>query len=273
MRTLFSLKAYIFLAIVLFAVSCSDDKTVTDSKIDASKVIEESGVLSTSSRQLLANEVRKNDADFVLFTYFNTDETLNSHVLAPFTSGGAFGISCDKDLTTEISLNDVALTATSPLVFPGYYYSEAWDLSKNYYSLPAAWKITHAAQTLEINSKFQDSIYRVTISNIKNDSISTSKSLYINWTKSENADNSTYISFDCYPTFSDAEFAKSYGCVKSEDTGLYMTELSYLSSLDLPKYGVLQVNVLRYNTEIETIGNYKILILNAAESSVCLYLK
>lgn len=271
----------LFAALSLFVMfSCSDDKstTPTENTVDIPSVISASKILSSQSLKAIASDTALKNADFALITYLRTDRNMNLHLTAPGLVSGAYAAAKYFDEVTSINLNNQVLTMTSPLVFPGYFYTESnLDADTNYYSKPALWTVNCKNKTnYGLSSYFADSLYRVSIGT--KDSIALNRSMTINWTKPYSSVSSSvnsrkiYISLVWYPSFSDADYGKELGGFFSGDTGIYLTAMDYLSSLNIPNYGILQVNVCRYSIKKE-YSDKKFVFIDAAETPVCLYIK
>ena len=198
---------------------------------------------------------------------------MNLHVTSPGLTAGAFAIAKYKDNVTSILLNDSALTMTSPLVFPGYFFTEHLPGLK--FSSPLDWTVNCKDASYTASSVSADSLYRVSVGT--KDSVSLTASITINWTKSYSEHTSAtpkvYISLIWYPSFSDSDYGTPLGGFFSGDTGIYMTSKDFLSTLNIPDYGILQVNVCRYFIDKSYHDNYTFAEINAVETGTCLYIK
>ena len=252
--------------------SCSEEKVESD-KVSNSDALRSMNFLSKYSRNAIAEASELDSADIGLFCYFETENVLNTHVLPPGTRVGAFLIATNLDDIKSVSLNTDALKKTSPLIYPGYFYSPSnWTTDNHVYGAKSNWEVLLKDLNIPVNTDNQNPVYRVYLNST--DTFKISKPLEIRWNKDtiNRTGNKVYISFTWYPSFKDTQYSKEYPGFSSEDSGIYLPSVATIKALNLPDFGVLQVNVLRYNTKLTNVLGKKIFIANMVEAHSSVYI-
>lgn len=270
------MKQFVIIVFTIFScwfVSCSDDPEQA-SKIELSSVINITEFLGKYSLQQITTSEELKDADFALITYFKTENTINTHVYPPVVTSGAFAIPVDKLKTNLAILADDTLKSTSPLLYPGYFLtSDTWSLEKHNYGIENVWQISDNGVHYNIPTKLQSSVYRVLLSNY--DTMNLNQNLDIRWARASvpNPNNKVYISFKWYPSFNDTQAYKDFPGFETTDAGLYSLTIPNIQALNIPEYGVFQVNVMRYNKELVQVLGRKFFVVNIAESYSSVYIR
>lgn len=266
------MRIYLTLALIAAMLISCDNEQVKPEKINLSMVIKNYEALSKYSIQKISEQTNLQNADIALISYLKTSNTINDQNIDPTLVSG--GLAVFSDLTTAINvlLNSEHLTLTSPLIYPGYYYSgKAWNPLQMGYGQSANWSFSLSDQHYEINTTNQDSIWQIKL-NVK-DTFKFDRNLQINWTKSAKPGSKVYISFRWYPSYSDENYYKDYPGFDSEDTGIYFADISLIKSLNIPDYGILQVNVMRYNSVLQQKYDKNVFTANLVESSSSVYIE
>ena len=255
----------------MIMISCENEQFEPD-KIILSTVIKDYEALSIYSMQKISEMSELQNADIALISYLNTDNVNNSQSVVPIVHSGALVVFSDLAKSKNVFINTDTLSITSPLIFPGYYYSgKKWKTANHGYSMDDKWNFVYVDQAFEINTQSQASLFPMN-ADVK-DTFLFDKTLQINWTKSPTTGNKVYVSFKWYPSYSDSKYSKDFPGFECEDTGIYLIDKSILNSLNTPNYGILQVNVMRYGTSLQQVNGRSIFITNAVESSTSFYIK
>lgn len=254
-------------------ISCSDDE-VTPDKVELSTVIRQTEFLDKYSLQHITSSVELKEAEFALLTYIKTDNNINNHISQPAITSGALAIPLDNLNTVSAILENDSLKQTSPLIYPGFFFTpNSWSLDKHNYNAENLWQISYQDSFYEIPTKLQSSVYRVLL-NVK-DTVDLKQNLTITWSRAlvPNSNDKVYVSFKWYPSFSDAKYYQDYPGFESTDTGIYTLSAQDIQAYKFPEYGVLQVNVIRYNKELVQVLGKKFFVANISASYSSAYIR
>lgn len=254
-------------------MSCSDNSVVAD-KVELSSIISRTEFLDKYSLQQITASEELKVADFALITYIGTDNVMNNHITPPAISSGAFAIPTDNINTDLVLLANDTLSATSPLLYPGYFFTpKSWSLAKHNYGNNNLWQISYKGMYYDIPTKLQSSVYRVLLNTY--DTIDLKQTLIIKWSPASipNSNDKVYISFKWYPSFSDSKYFKDFPGFEVTDSGIFTPTIQDMQALSIPDYGILQVNVMRYNKELVQVLGKKFFVVNIAQSHSSMYIR
>ena len=247
-------------------IACQNEQ-VTPEKISIPSVVSKYKALNKYSMQIISQLTDLQNADFALISYLNTDNVINAHNLQPVLNSGALAVFSHFEKAKLSILNNDTMEVTSPFIFPGYYFNgDAWHKENHGYSISTNWLISYSDQIFEINTQYQEPLYEVKLD--AQETYYFDKSLRINWNKSTQSGNKVYISFKWYPSYSDEAFYTEFPGFDTDDSGMYLADVNILKSLKIPDYGILQVNVMRYNTSLLQKYGSNVFIANLVESSI-----
>ncbi len=266
------MRIYLTLALIAAMLISCENKQTEPEKINFPSVISKYEALSKYSMQRISEQADLKNAEVALISYLKTNNAINGQNIEPAIQSGALAVFSDLTTVKDVLLNSESLALTSPLIYPGYYYSGIkWNPVQMGYGLSANWSFSLSDQLFEINTTNQDSIYQVKLN--VTDTFRFDKNLQINWTKSAKSGNKVYISLKWYPSYSDENYYKDYPGFDSEDSGIYFADKAVLKSLNIPDYGILQVNVMRYNSVLQQKYGKNVFTTNLVESSSSVYIE
>ncbi len=265
----------IILCIISFIilVSCSPNEP-QDTTVDFPTALKTNNIIHNiiADKLLASNDFKQ--VDLALITYLNTRDVSNISLYEPLVNPTALAIAKFQEKIEYISLNNDTLLESSPLIFPGYFTSNNWTALKHNYNLDANWKLSYSGKNVNVESKYQPSVYKINIDG--DDTIRPNKQILVQWNKSPqigNTENKVYIYFKWYPSYLELNNPKTFIGYDADDTGILAMPYSKLKELEVPLYGIFQISIIRYNIEKINKEGFNILVVNIVESSVSANIK
>lgn len=271
------LRKYKYIALLMMVVSlmsCGGDEQ-DDFRVDIKQAMQVNVVLDKMLSAKLLAESNFSDCDFVFVNYLSCERYINStksKLIPPQPS--LLLIAKEIEKVSEVKVNDDALTQTSPLVYPGYFFqdSKSLDLTKHSPEAACNLKFKFSGEEYEVNTKYLSTIEPYYFKGIS-DTLYKSSELFFVWNK--NTDNNTklYISYKWYQSYLEQTNPKVYQGADVEETGQYLMPYSKLTEMNIPHYGLFQLALIRYKFEDLSIKGKKIKVINIIDGGVSLHIK